>query len=124
MESQAKEDTYEVVVRPEGVRVHREKYVHKTKLEPDQSKRRKVRWVIQGQTMQRGTDFKETFAPVARLETVRIRIVLTLAAYLDLDLGHWDVKTAFLAGLMEEAVYTELPKHYESTKTNQMKWLE
>ncbi|KAH9681306.1 hypothetical protein KPL71_026926 [Citrus sinensis] len=56
-------------------------------------------------------DEKETFAPVARMET--IRTVLALAAQMELNVFQLDVKSAFLNGEIEEEVYVEQPKGYE-----------
>jgi hypothetical protein len=52
---------------------------------------------------QQGVDFDEVFAPVARLDT--IRIILALAANRGWQVHHLDVKIAFLNGELEEEVY-------------------
>jgi hypothetical protein len=52
-------------------------------------------------------DFEETFAPVARLES--IRILLAYAAHHSFRLFQMDVKSAFLNGLIKEEVYVEQP---------------
>ena len=53
-------------------------------------------------------DFDETFAPVARLES--IRILLAIASHLNFKLYQMDVKSAFLNGMLQEEVYVEQPK--------------
>ena len=53
-------------------------------------------------------DFDETFASVARLES--IRIFLTIASHLNFKLYQMDVKSAFLNGMLQEEVYVEQPK--------------
>lgn len=58
--------------------------------------RNKARLVAQGFSQVEGLDFGETFAPVARLES--IRILLTLASCFDIKLFQMDVKSAFLNG--------------------------
>jgi Reverse transcriptase (RNA-dependent DNA polymerase) len=59
--------------------------------------RNKARLVAQGYTQQAGIDFKETFIPVARLES--IRIFLTYASHKDFTLYQMDVKSVFLNGV-------------------------
>ena len=54
-----------------------------------------------------GIDFKETFAPVARLEA--IRMTLAFASFKDFKLFQMDVKSAFLNGYIDEEVYVEQP---------------
>ena len=67
--------------------------------------RNKDRLVVQGYTQIEGIDFEKTFAPVARLEA--IRITLTFASYKNFKLFQMDVKSAFLNGFIEEEVYVE-----------------
>ena len=57
-----------------------------------------------------GVDFDETFAPVARLES--IRIFLAIASHLNFKLYQMDVKSAFLNGMLQEEVYVEQPKGF------------
>ena len=57
-----------------------------------------------------GVDFDETFAPVARLES--IRILLVIASHLNFKLYQMDVKSAFLNGMLQEEVYVEQPKGF------------
>jgi hypothetical protein len=59
----------------------------------------------QGYTQIEGVDFDETFAPVARLES--IRILLSIACHLGFKLYQMDVKSAFLNGVLQEEVYVE-----------------
>ena len=55
-------------------------------------------------------DFDETFAPVARLEF--IRILLAIASHLNFKLYQMDFKSAFLNGMLQEEVYVEQPKGF------------
>jgi hypothetical protein len=59
-------------------------------------------------------DFDETYAPVARLES--IRILLAYATYHDLKLYQMDVKSAFLNGPIKEEVYVEQPLGFEDSE--------
>ena len=63
----------------------------------------KARLVAKGYVQQEGIDFDEVFAPVARLDTVRV--ILALAANQGWQVHHLDVKSAFLNSELEEEVY-------------------
>ena len=76
--------------------------------------RNKARLVAQGYSQQEGIDYEETFAPVARLEA--IRIFLAFAASKGFKLYQMDVKSAFLNGFIEEEVYVKQPPGFESPK--------
>jgi hypothetical protein len=65
--------------------------------------RNKARLVSQGFSQVEGLDFKETFAPVAHLEA--IRILLAFVAFKGFKLYQMDVKSDFLNGLIHEEVY-------------------
>ena len=58
-----------------------------------------------------GLDYFETFSPVVRYESVRC--ILSLAASCDMEVKQFDVKTAFLNGILEEEVYMSQPEGYE-----------
>ncbi|GJZ12846.1 retrovirus-related pol polyprotein from transposon TNT 1-94 [Tanacetum coccineum] len=72
-----------------------------------QYKKNKARLVAQGYNQQEGIDYDETYAPVARLES--IRILLAYACALDFKLYQMDVKSAFLNGFINEEVYVAQP---------------
>ena len=69
--------------------------------------RNKARLVAQGFTQIESLDFGETYAPVARLES--IRILLAYAAHHNFKLYQMDMKSAFLNGPLFELVYVEQP---------------
>ncbi|WVZ75905.1 LOW QUALITY PROTEIN: hypothetical protein U9M48_023924 [Paspalum notatum var. saurae] len=76
--------------------------------------RNKARLVAQGFCQKEGIDYEEIFAPVARLEA--IRILLAFAASKGYKLQQMDVKSAFLNGFIEEEVYVRQPPGFESAK--------
>ena len=76
--------------------------------------RNKARLVAQGYSQQEGIDYTETFAPVARLES--IRLLISFAVNKGITLYQMDVKSAFLNGYIEEEVYVHQPPGFESSK--------
>ncbi|GJZ17536.1 retrovirus-related pol polyprotein from transposon TNT 1-94 [Tanacetum coccineum] len=74
----------------------------------------KARLVAQGYNQQEGIDYDETFAPVTRLEA--IRIFLAFATYMNFILYQMDVKSAFLNGKLKEEVYVKQPLGFESNE--------
>ncbi|KAK1663542.1 hypothetical protein QYE76_051701 [Lolium multiflorum] len=73
--------------------------------------RNKARFVAQGYSQVEGVEFGETFAPVARLES--IRILLAFAAHYGFKLQQMDIKSAFLNGPLHEEVYVKQPPGFE-----------
>jgi hypothetical protein len=95
--------------------VLRTKWVWKNKEgEKGEVVRNKSRLVAQGFSKKEGTDYEETFAPVARLEAIRILLAFSMAKVFKLH--QMDVKTAFLNGVLEEEVYVRQPPGFESEK--------
>jgi hypothetical protein len=88
------------------------KWVYKKKLKSDGTvERYKARVVAQGFSQREGIDYNETFAPVVRYKT--LRILMVIAANLNLELHQLDVETAFLNASIKELVYMKQPKGYE-----------
>ena len=84
------------------------KWIFKNKRdENDNVIRNKARLVAQGFTQQEGVDFDETFAPVARLES--IWMFLAYAVHKGFTLFQMDVKSVFLNGYLEEEVCVQQP---------------
>jgi hypothetical protein len=70
--------------------------------------------VAKGYSQVEGLDFGETYAPVARLES--IRILLAYATYHGFKLYQMDVKSAFLNGPIKEEIYVEQPPGFEDSE--------
>jgi hypothetical protein len=87
--------------------------VFKVKKDPDgRVVKHKARLVAKGYAQWQGVDFDEVFAPVARMETVRL--LLAIAAHCGWQVHHMDVKSAFLNGDLAEEVYVHQPPGYAS----------
>jgi hypothetical protein len=76
--------------------------------------RNKARLVAQGFSQVEGLDFGKIFAPIARLEA--IRILLAFAASKGFKLYQMDVKSTFLNGVIQEEVFVRQPPDFENTK--------
>jgi hypothetical protein len=76
--------------------------------------RNKAQLVAKGYSQVKGLDFDETYAPVARLES--IRILLAYATYHGFKIYQMDVKSAFLNGPIKEEVYVEQPPDFEDSE--------
>jgi hypothetical protein len=111
MQSICKNGTWELATLPPGQKPIGLKWVYKLKKNADGDVlKHKARLVAKGYVQQQGVDFDEVFAPVARLDT--IRLILALAANRGWQVHHLDVKTAFLNGELEEEVYVAQPEGY------------
>ncbi|GJZ92798.1 retrovirus-related pol polyprotein from transposon TNT 1-94, partial [Tanacetum coccineum] len=74
----------------------------------------KARLMAQGYNQQEGIDYDETFAPVAKLEA--IRIFLSFDTYMNFIVSQMDVKSAFLNGKLKEEVYVKQHPGFESNE--------
>ena len=70
----------------------------------------KVHFVAQGYSQMEGVDYEETFAPIARMES--IKILFALACHLKFKLYQMDIKVAFLNGFLKEDIYVAQPKGF------------
>jgi hypothetical protein len=87
------------------------KWVFKLKRNADgEVVKHKARLVAKGYVQKHGVDYEEVFAPVARLDIVKL--ILALAANRGWEVHHLDVKSAFLHGVLEEEVYVQQPDGY------------
>ncbi|KAJ9539364.1 LOW QUALITY PROTEIN: hypothetical protein OSB04_032097 [Centaurea solstitialis] len=109
---------WRLVPRPKNKTIIDLKWIFKNKKDEDGIvTRNKARLVAKGFKQQTGIDYDETFAPVARIEA--IRIFLAYAAHKKFTVYQMDVKTAFLNGELKEEVYVSQPEGFvDRTKPN------
>ena len=107
-----KNDTWELTKLPPNQKAIGVKWVYKIKRTADGSvDRYKSRLVAKGYKQKYGVDYDEVYAPVARLDTVRL--LISLAAHHKWKIYQLDVKSAFLNGVLEEEVYVEQPEGFQ-----------
>lgn len=111
MESIEKNGMWKLTSLPPGHKVIGLKWVFKLKKDANGNVvKYKARVVAKGYVQEHGIDFEEVFAPVTRLETVRM--LLALATKNKWEVHHLDVNTAFLNGEINEEVYVSQPEGY------------
>ncbi|GJV36459.1 retrovirus-related pol polyprotein from transposon TNT 1-94 [Tanacetum coccineum] len=104
-------DVWELVPQPRNMTIIGTKWVFRNKLDENGIvSRNKARLVAQGYNQQEGIDYDETYAPVARLES--IRILLAYACALDFKLFQMDIKSVFLNSFINEEVYVAQPSRF------------
>ena len=111
--------TWDVVPCPPSIKPIGCKWVYSIKLHSDGTLARyKARLVALGNRQEYGIDYDETFAPVAKMTTVRT--ILAIAASRSWPLYQMDVKNAFLHGDLKEEVHMRLPQGYDTTSKNEV----
>ena len=113
LDSMKSNEVWDLVELPQGAKAISCKWVDKTKRDSlGNIKRYKARLVAKGFTQKEGIDYKETFSPVSKKDS--LRIILALVAHFDLELQQMDVKMSFLNGDLEEEVYIKHPEGFSS----------
>ncbi|GJR67851.1 retrovirus-related pol polyprotein from transposon TNT 1-94 [Tanacetum coccineum] len=104
-------DVWILVPCPDNILIIPLKWIFKIKLdEYGDVLKNKARLVAKGYRQEAGIDFEESFAPVARLEA--IRLFIAHAASMNMVIFQMDVKTAFLNGELNEVVYVSQPEGF------------
>ena len=111
MNSLWKNDTYELIELPKGRKALKNKWVFKLKNDDQKLLKYKTRLVVKGFGQKQGIDFDEIFSPVVKM--CSIRVILGLAASMNLELEQLDVKTAFLHGDLNEEIFMEQPEGFK-----------
>ncbi|GKC46671.1 retrovirus-related pol polyprotein from transposon TNT 1-94 [Tanacetum coccineum] len=112
MEYLKENHTYELVELPKGKKALKNKWVYRMKMgELNSLSRYKARLVVKGFNQKEGVDFGEIFSPVVKMSSVRV--VLGLAASMDLEVQQLDVKTSLLHGDLEEEIYMDQPEGFK-----------
>jgi hypothetical protein len=114
MNSMASNEVWDLVELPKGAKAIGCKWVFKTKKDSSGNiERYKARLVAKGFNQKEGIDYKETFSPVSKKDS--LRVIMALVAHFDLELQQMDVKTAFLNGELEEEVFMKQPEGFPSS---------
>ncbi|RVW84134.1 Retrovirus-related Pol polyprotein from transposon TNT 1-94 [Vitis vinifera] len=124
MASLRKNQTWELVPLPEGVKPVDCKWIFKIKdgISEDEPPKYKSRLVAKGFSQKEGIDYNEVFSPVVKHKS--IRVLLAMVSVFDLELDQLDVKTAFLHGNLEEEIYMKQPEGFvDSEKSDHVCFL-
>nr|GFA57463.1 retrovirus-related Pol polyprotein from transposon TNT 1-94 [Tanacetum cinerariifolium] len=104
-------DVWVLVPTPNNISPLTLKWIFKNKHDEEQTViRNKSRLVVRGYRQEEGLDFEESFAPVARMEAIRIFLAYTI--HKSFTVFQMDVKTAFFYGSLKEDVYVCQPKGF------------
>jgi len=104
-------NTWELTELPNGNQPIGVKWIFKKKMNAQgEIERYKARLVVKGYKQKEGIDYDEVFAPVVRMEIIRLHI--SQAAQFRWQIFQMDVKSAFMNGVLEEEIYIEQPPGY------------
>ena len=104
--------TWELVPRPENRKIIGGTWAYRIKqLASGAIEKFKARYCAQGFSQVEGVDYVETFAPVAKLVT--LRLLLAIAIRFNLLVQQFDIETAFLNGYLEDTIYIEQPDGFK-----------
>ncbi|CAI7809754.1 unnamed protein product [Closterium sp. NIES-53] len=104
--------TWELVKRPRGMNIMKNRWVLTTKYRLDNTvEREKARLVVKGFTQVCGADYDETYSP--KSSYVMLRIFLSIVAVFDLNLMQLDMKNAFLQSKLDRVLYMYQPDYFD-----------
>jgi len=104
-------DTYELTTLPETRTAVGGRWVYQVKPGPNGKEKFKARYVAKGYSQVKNIDYRETFAPTARMST--LRALLDVAVQKDMVIHQMDVKTVYLHADTDQEIYVEQPEGYE-----------
>ena len=109
-----KNDVWELVPKKSDMKIVSNRWIYKIKKNPGEINNiYRARLVAKGYTQVYGEDYEQTFAPVVQQAT--FRTLLTISGNKNYTVNHFDVKTAFLNGILEENVYMNQPEGFIKT---------
>ena len=115
MNSMASNGVWDLLELPNGEKTIGCKWVYKTKKDSlGNIERYKARLIIKGFTQNEGINYKDTFSPISKKDS--LHIVLALVTHFDFELQQMDVKTTFLNGKLEEEIYMKQPEGFSSSQ--------
>lgn len=109
-------ETFELVPHPKDRQIVGAKWVYTVKTNQNGEETYKARFVAKGYSQVQDIDYKETFAPTARMSSVRTLLQRTLQN--DMIINHMDVKTAYLNAPIDREIYIEQPEGFEKFGKN------
>jgi hypothetical protein len=109
-------ETFELVPHPKDRQIVGAKWVYTIKTNQNGEETYKARFVAKGYSQVQDIDYKETFAPTARMSSVRTLLQRTLQH--DMIIHQMDVKTAYLNAPIDREIYIEQPEGYEKFGNN------
>ena len=107
--------TFDLVSKPNNVKLITGRWVFSIKVDPEGNKLYKARWVARGFLQTYGLNFKETYAPMSRMTT--IRVIMFLTAVYGFIAHQMDVCTAYLNADVDYKIYMQQPTGYDSDKS-------
>ena len=111
----AHQKTWNLVELPPGAHLLRGRWVYKTKIDKNGNiEKYKARWVVKGFLQKYGIDYVETFSNTVK--PMAYKTLFALAAYRDLEIQQWDVKSAFPNAPLDEKIYVEQPHGFQDQK--------
>ena len=107
------QNTWSLVIPPPDANIIDGRWVYKTKLNSDGTiNKYKARYVAKGFQQTYGIDFEETFSNTVK--PMVFRILFAFAAWNDLEIQQWDIKSAFPNASLKNKIYMKQPKGYEN----------
>ena len=119
MKALADNNTYELTTLPEGRTIVGGKWVYAAKLSQDGEEKFKARYVAQGYSQVQDIDYKDTFAPTARI--VSIRMLMQIAVQNNYVVHQMDVCSAYLNANIDCELYIEQPPGFVIKSKNDQK---